>query len=83
MGKWDQHALGLALLKGKELESAMLHEVVSQASLQQCPSLVEETPMTMIPTCDDDLINEFEQDFDLNHSIPVLLKSFIFFLNRS
>jgi hypothetical protein len=47
MGKWDQHALGLALLKGKELESATLHEVVSQASQQQCPSLVEETPMTI------------------------------------
>jgi hypothetical protein len=36
-----------------------------------------------IPTCDDDFINEFEQDFDLNHSIQALLMSFIFFLDRS
>jgi hypothetical protein len=39
--------------------------------------------MTPVPTCDDDLINEFEQDFDLNRSIYVLLLSFIFFVDRS
>jgi hypothetical protein len=27
----------------------------------------------MVPTCDDDLINEFEQDFILIHSIQELL----------
>jgi hypothetical protein len=55
-----------------------LDEVVPQAPLQQHPSLAKETPMMMFPTCDDDLINEFEQEFDLNRSIQELLLSFIF-----
>jgi hypothetical protein len=54
-----------------------LDEVVPQAPLQH-PSLAKETSMMMFPTCDDDLINEFEQEFDLNHSIQELLLSFIF-----
>jgi hypothetical protein len=29
------HALGLALLKGKELESMVLHEVIPEAPLQR------------------------------------------------
>jgi hypothetical protein len=32
----------------------------------------------MITICDDDLINEFKQDFALNHSIQHPLLSFIF-----
>jgi hypothetical protein len=39
--------------------------------------------MATIPTCDDDFINEFKQDIDLNHSIQVLLLGFIFFLDRA
>jgi hypothetical protein len=42
------------------LEYAMLHEVVPQAPLWQHPSLAEEAPMMMFPTCDDDFINEFK-----------------------
>jgi hypothetical protein len=34
-----------------------------------------------VPKYDDDLINEFKQDFDLNHSIQAPLLSFIFFLD--
>jgi hypothetical protein len=44
--------------------------------------LGRKTFTTMVPTCDDDLINEFEQDFDLNHSIQELLLGLIFFLDR-
>jgi hypothetical protein len=51
------------LLSSKEmLESVKLHEVVPQAPLQQRPSLAEESPTMTFSTCDDDLINKFEQD---------------------
>jgi hypothetical protein len=39
-----------------------LHEVVPQTPLQQHPSLAEESPTMAFFTCDDDLINKFEQD---------------------
>jgi hypothetical protein len=70
------------MLKGK-LESMKLHEVVPQAPLQQHPSLAEETPTMTFSTCDDDLTNEFEQEFDLNRSIQELLSIFIFLLDRA
>jgi hypothetical protein len=70
------------MLKGK-LESMKLHEVVPQAPLQQHPSLAEETPTMTFSTCDDDLTNEFEQEFDLNRSIQELLLIFIFLLDRA
>jgi hypothetical protein len=57
----------------------MLHEVVPQAPLQRLSSRWK-TFTTTIP-CDDDLINKFEQDSSLNHSIQVPLLSFIFFLD--
>jgi hypothetical protein len=44
------------------LEPTKLHDVIPQAPLQRCPPHAEKTPMTMLPTCDEDLINEFKQD---------------------
>jgi hypothetical protein len=52
---------GLPCSKEK-IESKKLHEVVQQAPMQQRLSLAEETPTMMFPTCDDGLINVFEQD---------------------
>jgi hypothetical protein len=49
-----------------------------------CNSLLlgQKTFTARVPTGNDDLINEFEQDLDLNHSIQELLLNFIFFLDR-
>jgi hypothetical protein len=43
------------------LEPVILHEVVPQAPLQQ-PSPQMKNLHAMVPTCDDDFINEFGQD---------------------
>jgi hypothetical protein len=43
------------------LEPVILHEVVPQAPLQQ-PSPQIKNLHAMVPTCDDDFINEFGQD---------------------
>jgi hypothetical protein len=64
------------------LESMKIHEVVPQAPLQR-PSPWAKNLHAKVPTCNDDFINEFEQDFDLNCSIQVLLLSFICFLDRT
>jgi hypothetical protein len=76
---------GLPCSKEK-LESAMLHEVVPEAPLQQLPSLVKKPPMLVVPTCDDMPIYEykgFDQDLNLHHLIKVPLLGFIFFLDRT
>jgi hypothetical protein len=52
---------GLPCSKEK-LESAMLHEVFPHAPLWQRPLLEEETPTSMFPTCNDDLLKEFKED---------------------
>jgi hypothetical protein len=74
------YAPGLALHKGKELESTMLHEVVPQAPLQWLSSW-RKTFTATVPICDDNLINGHRQDLDLNYSIQEILISFIFFLD--
>jgi hypothetical protein len=66
----------------KMLESAKLHKVVPQAPPQQPSPWVKNLHATVL-TCHDNFINEFEQDFDSNCSIEVLLLGFIFFLDRS
>jgi hypothetical protein len=64
------------------LEFVNLHEVVPQATLRR-PSPWAKNLHATVPTCDENFTNEFEQDNDLNHSIQVLLLSFIFFLERA
>jgi hypothetical protein len=52
------------------------------SSLHQ-PSPRQKTSTTRVPTCDDNLINKFKQDFNLHRLIQVILLSFIFFLDRT
>jgi hypothetical protein len=59
----------------------MLHDVVPKLYCNDL-LLLRNTYYEDGPTCDDDLIKEFEQDFALNYSIQVLLLSFIFLLDR-
>jgi hypothetical protein len=64
----------------ERLVSMTLDEVVPQAL--PCGLLLLRTDANDDrPTCDDDFINEFNQDFDLDCSIQVPLSSFIFFLD--